>query len=222
MSNKSFWAKKGVKVSDVMYITRDGRKTVITLENGSKIETFNPIKSILETCPNETFECINKGIVISPKYVVDVKNKEYRMKDGTTFTGRVRTTPKQRKNMDKYNGLLPISEWEQFAILDKMPMAFCIIELVFNERGHGIDFIFRYCNKEMEELEGKSIDEMVNSSFYEIFENGDKKWLITYADIALNGGKKIIESYSPEIGSNLRIYCFQPKPNYCACALLKV
>ncbi len=222
MSNKSFWVKKGIRVSDVMYITRDGRKTVITLSDGSTVETFNPIKSIIETCPNDTFECINKGIVISPQYVVDVKHNEYQMTDGTTFTGRVRTTAKQRKNIAKYNGELPISEWEQFSILDKMPMAFCIIELVFNESGHGIDFIFRYCNKEMEELEGKSIDEMMNSSFYEVFENGDKKWLITYADIALNGGKKIIESYSPEIGSNLRIYCFQPKPNYCACALLKI
>ena len=30
-----------------------------------------------------------------------------------------------------------------------MPLAFCIIELVFDAQGHGVDFVFRYCNDEM-------------------------------------------------------------------------
>lgn len=221
-SGKNFFEKKGIKLSDVMYITRDGRKTVINLYGGEKIETFNPIKSLLEPLPENAFECINKGVVIAPRYVVDVKDKDYLMEDGTTFIGRVRKTKRQRTDLEKYSDNLDFVELEQFSILDKMPLAFCIIELVFNEEGHGIDFIFRYCNKEMEELEGKRIDEMLNKSFYEIFENGDKKWLVTYADVAINGGKKVIEGYSPEINANLRIYCFQTKPNFCACALVKI
>ena len=219
---KSFFEKKGIRISDVMYITRDGRKTVINLVSGEKIETFNPIKTIIEPFSSSVFESINKGIVIAPNYVSDVKNNEYYMKDGARFAGRVRSTKQQKYNMEKYNGTLPISEWEQFAVLDKMPLAFCIIELVFNEMGHGVDFIFRYCNKEMENLEGKSIGEMIDRSFFEVFENGDKKWLITYADVAVNGGNKVIEGYSPEINENLKIYCFQPKPSFCACALIKV
>lgn len=219
---KSFFEKRGIKVSDVMYITRDGRKTVISLVGGDKIETFIPIKTIIEPFSDGIFESINKGIVISPDYVSDVKNNEYYMKDGARFTGRVRTTKKQKYNVEKYNGNYPIHEWEQFAILDKMPLAFCIIELVLNEKGHGIDFIFRYCNREMEVLEGKTIEEMLDKSFFEVFENGDKKWLVTYADVAINGGNKIIEGYSPEINASLRIYCFQPKPSFCACALIKI
>lgn len=218
----NFLEKKGIKPADIMYITRDGRKTVLNMVDGSKVETFNPIKTILESLPENSFESINKGVVIATRYVVDVTKNEYLMKDGATFTGRVRATRKQRINMARYNGDLQMSEWEQFSVLDNMPLAFCVIELVFNETGHGIDFIFRYCNKEMEELEGKTINEMMDRSFYEIFPNGDKKWLVTYADVALNGGKKIIESYSPEIGANLRICCFQPKPNFCACALIKI
>ena len=38
--------------------------------------------------------------------------------------------------------------------MDEMPLAYCVIELVFDEDGHGIDFIFRYCNKEMAVVEG--------------------------------------------------------------------
>lgn len=222
MANRSFLDKKGIKLSDVMYITRLGRKTVINMADGSRLETFNPIKSIIGECPENAFESINKGIVIAPRYVVDVKGNEYHMKDGMTFTSRVRASRKQRDNMARYNGEVIKGEWEQFSILDKMPVAFCIIELVFNDDGHGVDFVFRYCNKEMEELEGKTLNEMLDRSFYEVFENGDKKWLITYADVALNGSRKVIESYSPEIDAKLRIYCFQPKPNFCACTLVKI
>ena len=70
-----------------------------------------------------------------------------------------------------------------------MPLAFCIIELVFDAEGHGVDFVFRYCNDEMAVVEGVPVSEMLNHSFYEVFENGDKKWLVTYADVALNGNK---------------------------------
>jgi len=30
-----------------------------------------------------------------------------------------------------------------------MPLAFCVIELVFDANGRGVDFVFRYCNEEM-------------------------------------------------------------------------
>ena len=62
-----------------------------------------------------------------------------------------------------------------------MPLAFCIIELVFDAEGHGVDFVFRYCNDEMAVVEGIPVSEMLNRSFYEVFENGDKKWLVACA-----------------------------------------
>ena len=96
----------------------------------------------------------------------------------------------------------------------------CIIELVFDAEGHGVDFVFRYCNDEMSVVEGVPVSEMLNRSFYEVFENGDKKWLVTYADVALNGNKHILRDYSPEIDKTLTIYCFQPASRYCACVLI--
>lgn len=52
-------------------------------------------------------------------------------------------------------------------------------------------------------VEGIPVSEMLNRSFYEVFENGDKKWLVTYADVALNGNKHILQDYSPEIDKTL-------------------
>lgn len=110
--------------------------------------------------------------------------------------------------------------YEKCSIMDEMPLAYCVIELVFDEDGHGIDFIFRYCNKEMAVVEGVTVEEMLNRSFYEVFRNGDRKWLVSYADVALNGTKHTLKDFSPEIGKDLTIYCYQPEPSFCACVLL--
>ena len=100
----------------------------------------------------------------------------------------------------------PLGLLEKCTLWDKIPLAFCVIELVFDEKGHGV--------------EGIPISEMINRSFYEVFENGDKKWLVTYADVALNGNKHTLTDYSPEIDKHLTIYCYQPIPGYCACILI--
>ena len=73
----------------------------------------------------------------------------------------------------------------------------------------------------MEQLEGKTLEQMLNHSFYDIFANADKKWLVAYADVALNGGKRTIYDYSSEVNKDLEIYCFQPQEGYCACLLLE-
>lgn len=114
---------------------------------------------------------------------------------------------------------MSMSLLEKCSLLDDMPLAFCIIELVFNEDGHGVDFIFRYCNAEMATIEGVPVEEMLGRSFYEVFPNGDKKWLVSYADVALNGTKHILHDYSPEVDEYLTIHCYQPEPGYCACVL---
>lgn len=97
----------------------------------------------------------------------------------------------------------PLGFYEKCSIMDEIPLAYCVIELVFDEDGHGVDFIFRYCNKEMTVVEGVPVEEMLNRSFYEVFRNGDRKWLVSYADVALNGTKHTLKDFSPEIGKTL-------------------
>jgi hypothetical protein len=103
-----------------------------------------------------------------------------------------------------------------------MPIAFCVIELIFNNDGHGIDFVFRYCNNEMAVIEGKTIEEMMNHSFFSVFPNADKKWLVAYTDVAVNGSSRYIRDYSPEINKEIFVRCFQPLEGFCACLLTPV
>ena len=36
------------------------------------------------------------------------------------------------------------------------------------------------------------VEAMVNHSFYEVLQNGDRKWLVAYADVALNGVQRVL------------------------------
>lgn len=175
-------------------------------------------------CRRRIFLSISKGIVVCRSHIVNISNDGvYTMSDGRTFQGRKRDMSSHRRlraEIELTNTKhRPLSMLEKCSLLDNMPLAFCVIELVFNEDGCGVDFIFRYCNAEMATVEGVPVEEMLNRSFYRVFPNGDKKWLVSYADVALNGTKHTLHDYSPEIDKNLIIHCYQPEPGYCACVL---
>ena len=226
-----FFERKNIDISNILYLTRQNPLTKITFFDGKEILTAIPVKEIAIYLPDEEFVNITKGILLRKSQIVNISDDGlYTMTDGSVFQGRKRNISQHKqlrqalglsKEQDaKAEKMVPLELLEKCSILNDMPLAFCVIELVFDANGRGVDFVFRYCNEEMAVVEGIPVSEMLNNSFYEVFENGDKKWLVTYADVALNGKKVILHDYSPEIGKDLTIYCFQPHPGYCACILI--
>ena len=226
-----YFERKNIKISDIFYLTRQNPHTIITFSSGESIATTIPIKELMLYLPEEDFLNISKDVVLRKNQIVHISDKGlYTMTDGAVFQGRKRNLSHHKQirkslglNVQNYSEVSEDSSLQLFdscSFLNDMPLAFCIIELVFDAEGHGVDFVFRYCNDEMAVVEGVPVSEMLNHSFYEVFENGDKKWLVTYADVALNGNKHILQDYSPEIDKTLTIYCFQPASGYCACVLI--
>lgn len=226
-----FFERKNIDIANILYLTRQNPHTKITFFDGKEILTAIPVKEIAIYLPDEEFVNITKGVLLRKSQIVNISDDGlYTMTDGSVFQGRKRNISQHKqlrqalglsKEQDaKAEKMIPFELLEKCSILNDMPLAFCVIELVFDANGRGVDFVFRYCNEEMAVVEGIPISEMLNNSFYEVFENGDKKWLVTYADVALNGTKVILHDYSPEIGKDLSIYCFQPHPGYCACILI--
>ena len=226
-----FFERKNIDISNILYLTRQNPDTKITCFDGKEILTAIPVKEIAIYLPDEEFVNITKGVLLRKSQIVNISGDGlYTMTDGSVFQGRKRNISQHKqlrqalglsKEQDaKAEKMIPFELLEKCSILNDMPLAFCVIELVFDANGRGVDFVFRYCNEEMAVVEGIPVSEMLNNSFYEVFENGDKKWLVTYADVALNGTKVILHDYSPEIGKDLTIYCFQPHPGYCACILI--
>ena len=222
----TYFQKHGLCAENILYIYRRDRKTVIKRMDGEEFALFIPISSILAVLPECEFLNISKGTVVCRSHIVNISNDGvYTMSDGRTFQGRKRGLSSHRRlrmeigRSDTKPRPMSMSLLEKCSLLDDMPLAFCVIELVFNESGHGVDFIFRYCNAEMATIEGVPVEEMLNRSFYEVFPNGDKKWLVSYADVALNGTRHTLHDYSPEVDKYLTIHCYQPEPGYCACVL---
>ena len=226
-----FFERKNIDISNILYLTRQNPLTKITFFDGKEILTAIPVKEIAIYLPDEEFVNITKGILLRKSQIVNISDDGlYTMTDGSVFQGRKRNISQHKQlrqalglskeQNEKTEKMIPLELLEKCSILNDMPLAFCVIELVFDANGRGVDFVFRYCNEEMAVVEGVPVSEMLNNSFYEVFENGDKKWLVTYADVALNGKKVILHDYSPEIGKDLTIYCFQPHPGYCACILI--
>ena len=226
-----FFERKNIDIANILYLTRQNPHTKITFFDGKEILTEIPVKEIAIYLPDEEFVNITKGVLLRKSQIVNISGDGlYTMTDGSVFQGRKRNISQHKqlrqalglsKEQDaKAEKMIPFELLEKCSILNDMPLAFCVIELVFDANGRGVDFVFRYCNEEMAVVEGIPVSEMLNNSFYEVFKNGDKKWLVTYADVALNGTKVILHDYSPEIGKDLSIYCFQPHPGYCACILI--
>lgn len=226
-----FFERKNIDIANILYLTRQNPHTKITFFDGKEILTAIPVKEIAIYLPDEEFVNITKGVLLRKSQIVNISGDGlYTMTDGSVFQGRKRNISQHKqlrqalglsKEQDaKAEKMIPFELLEKCSILNDMPLAFCVIELVFDADGRGVDFVFRYCNEEMAVVEGIPVSEMLNNSFYEVFKNGDKKWLVTYADVALNGTKVILHDYSPEIGKDLSIYCFQPHPGYCACILI--
>ena len=222
-----FMQKNNIFANNIKYIIREDSRTNIYLTDGRVVDTFHTIISISEMLPEDNFVLIKKGILVSKNQIAKIEKNTYTMLDGKVFEARKRglSAHKSLNESLSRNVNVPLGSasdiFKTFSILDKMPAPFCVIELIFDETGRGMDFIFRYCNKEMEQLENKTIDEMLNHSFYDIFQNADRKWLVSYANVALNGVPCTLTDYSPEVNKTLTIRCFQPIEGYCACLLLE-
>lgn len=225
-----FFKRHHIETENILYIYHSNRRSVVCMGSGEEATTTIPIHELLAFLPEEEFISISRNAIVRRDKILNIsKDGVYTMPDGKTFQGRTRylsTHRRLRKEMH-FNEPMPqkevappLSFFEKCSILDDMPVAYCVIELVFDENGHGVDFVFRYCNKHMAVVEGIPVEDMLNRSFYEVFKNGDKKWLISYADVALNGVQRTLSDYSPEIDKNLTIYCYQPEPGYCACVLV--
>ena len=219
-----FFRKNQIAPNKILYLVREEGKTAIYLTDGRCVKTFTPLKTVIDGLPGLKLLSVNKGVTVNELQVANVEDGCYTMTDGRTFRGRVRTPGEHSRNKSMINRRITRAQTpgpliDRFYILDNFPLPFCVIELVFGKDGHGIDFLFRYCNKAMEEFEGVDRNNAVDHTYLEVFPQGNRKWLIAFSEVALHGGSKIIEDFKTGRGP-VRVFCFQLEEGFCACALV--
>ena len=89
--------------------------------------------------------------------------------------------------------------------------------MIFDEESHALDWIFRYGNEALAEIENCPLEKLIGRTFGSIFKNMDSKWLRSYERAVLYGETLEIIDYSPEIDKYLRIICFPTFKGHCGC-----
>ena len=109
-----------------------------------------------------------------------------------------------------------------YRLFDTLPFAFADIEMVFDSQCRAIDWVFRYGNPALAQLEKLPLERMLGSSFGSLFPNMDAKWLRGYERAALFGQTLQIIDYSPEIDTYLEVICFPTFKGHCGCILFDI
>ena len=68
---------------------------------------------------------------------------------------------------------------EQFNlnIFDHSSVGYCVLELVLDDKGQPVDWIYRYCNQAFADIKDHSLEEILDHSFQSLFPESDNKWL---------------------------------------------
>ena len=167
--------KKKIRIADILYIIKSEYLSLIHLIDGDILQTITPIYELKEMLGDDCIE-VKKGCIVSVSAITNIKDKIYLCNgEAIDFTVRRRKAvrlewrEKQKLMIDEINGQNPPRTDEEYhkyyEICDKFPFAFTDIEMVFNEKRHAVDWIFRYGNEALAELEGVPLKEMIGSTF---------------------------------------------------------
>jgi PAS domain S-box-containing protein len=97
------------------------------------------------------------------------------------------------------------------AIFDNMLNGFALCKLLTDKRGYPIDYIFLEVNSAFEKINSIKREEVINKKVSEVFGFKVIPDLKKYAQIALQGEKKVFETYIPRYNRYFKVSSYSPK-----------
>lgn len=221
--------RKNIRRADILYIMKSEFHCFIHMMDGTVIQTGMPIHE-LKAMLDDQFMEVKRGCIVSVSAITSITDAiDLCNGESLPYTKRKKKVlkeelqEKRRDMIQEISGSNPPMTKEEYhqhyRICDAFPFAFTDIEMVFDEKQRAVDWIFRYGNEALAELEMVPLKRLVGSSFGSLFDNMDAKWLRVYERAALYGETMEIEDYSPEIDTNLKVICFPTFPGHCGCIL---
>lgn len=219
-------------VNTILYVIMVGKNAEIHVSMGKIYETRMSLCEI-EKNLGDGFIKAHRGCLVSAMAIHDItdrinlsngENLEYTIRKKKEIIEQLHLKQKRIINSISENGI-PITEEEykkHYSSFDNLPFAFADIELVFDEKRHAVDWIFRYGNPALEKIEKLSLDQLIGSSFESLFSNMDSKWLRCYERVALYGEVLEMMDYSPEVDMYLKVICFPTFRGHCGCILFDI
>ncbi len=105
---------------------------------------------------------------------------------------------------------------------EEMPIAFCVIEVRKNERLDPGDYILRYANSAISNLVGRTKEEMLGTSFSDVFHVMDEKWMNIYKTTAYQGIPQHIKKYNATFKKFMSISIYQLQTGFCGCMVKEI
>ena len=216
---------------DILYVQLVNRQSVIHISGGKTYETYTTIEELTQQL-GSGFIRADRATLVSARAVHTIGKKiELINGEALSFTHRRKRELREQLRAGRREIVQSLSdsdapamreEYRQhYASYDSAPFAFTDIEMVFNEERAAVDWIFRYGNEALAEIEKTPLQQLINHSFGSIFPNMDEKWLRVYERTALFGETLEIVYYSPEIDTKLKIISFPTFKGHCGCMLFK-
>lgn len=107
-------------------------------------------------------------------------------------------------------------------VYDNSPIAFSLLEIIYDNNGKPVDFILKYLNKARANIENQSIDETFTYNFHDCLQQDHKEWLEIFAEVAITGKNVFIKKYIKDLDKHLSFNCYQAAYGYCAYLLFDV
>lgn len=226
--------KKPVTVPQhtILYIIMDGNNALIHLQSGTVYRSRITLAEI-EPLLDDNFIKVKRGCIVSVYAIHNITDKinlingetlDYATRHRAELINKFRK--KQEKLIRYFNESVSLNTEEEYhehyKLFDNLPIAFCDIEMIFDEKFKAVDWIFRYANQSLAELEKLPLDKLIGNRFGTLFPDMDAKWLRTYERSALFGETVKIIDYSPEIDTHLDIICFPTFKGHCGCILFDI
>ncbi len=226
LSNKT---KIVLNVGTILYVLMVGNIAEIHISIDRVYETRMTLHELSKLL-GEGFIKVNRGCLVSVMAIHDITDK-INLCNGESL---IYTLRKKKEIMDLFREKqkriiksfseegTPLTQeeyHEYYKSFDYMPFAFTDIEIVFNEEQHAVDWVFRYGNEKLAEIEKLPLEQLIGSSFGSLFSNMDSKWLKSYERAVLYGETLELMDYSPEIEKNLKVICFPTFAGHCGCIL---
>lgn len=219
-------------IGSILYVTMEENNAFIHTSSGDVYRTRMTL-SALERLLDDRFIKVKRGTLVSVMAIHEITEKvnlingeslDYAHRDKKELLRLFHGKQAQIiHNFSEATQLNTEEEYhEHYKLFDSLPIAFCDIEMVFDGAFSAVDWIFRYGNAALAQLEKVPLDKMLGNTFGSLFPNMDPKWLRTYERAALFGETLKIVDYSPEIDAYLDIICFPTFKGHCGCILFDV
>ena len=219
-------------INKILYVHMKGNYALIHITKELIYQTRMTLTE-LEEALGDNFIKVKRGCLVSAMAIHNVTDKinlcngeelDYVVRNKKEILEKVHAKQQDIIGSINVEGIPDTEEkyHEHYRLFDTIPFAFADIEMVFDSECHAIDWIFRYGNPALAQLEKLPLEKLIGSSFGSLFPDMDSKWLRSYERATLYGETLKIIDYSPEIDTYLDVICFPTFKGHCGCILFDI